>query len=57
MSGQCVPNERVIEMKLAIVSVVAVLAIWVGYMACRSLVATATEMQSQSINAYQSAME
>lgn len=44
-------------MKLAIVTVVAVFAIWVGYMACRSLVATATEMQSQSTTAYQSAME
>lgn len=44
-------------MKLAIVTVVAVFAIWVGYMACRSLVATATEMQCQSTNAYQTAME
>lgn len=44
-------------MKLAIVTVVAFFALWVGYMACRSLVATATEMQSQSANAYQTAME
>lgn len=52
-----VPNERGIEMKLAIVSIVAVFAIWVVYMACRSLVATATEMQDQSTTAYQSATE
>lgn len=44
-------------MKLAIVSIVAFFALWVGYMACKSLVATATEMQSQSTTAYQSAME
>ena len=44
-------------MKLAFVAVVAVLAIWAGYMACTTLVETATDLQQQSATVYQTAME
>lgn len=44
-------------MKLAFVAVVAVFAVWVGYMACTSLVKTANDIQQQSATVYQTAME
>ncbi|MFA5378542.1 MAG: hypothetical protein WC455_22500 [Dehalococcoidia bacterium] len=44
-------------MKLAFVAVVAVFAVWAGYMACTSLVKTATDLQQQSTTSYQIAME
>jgi hypothetical protein len=44
-------------MKIAFVAVVTVFALWLGYMACTSLVATANDIQQQSATVYQTAME